>query len=172
MLRKIIFLTVACLSSIAPAFPSDFLVFRQGQSRPYMIWKASSAPTPGVNIAGTDQSFPFVVDASGDVDIHNYLLSNGVVTYSPPPPPEQHVDPNAPDGSAFILAIFQDQTITPVQKSNIILLFPLLSQHINEPDLLQAAWGNLKASGSDWLSPELIAKVENYAETFHVKIVP
>ena len=71
----------------------------------------------------------------------------------------------------FQIAIFNDMTILPAAKSQLILYFPLLSEHKNNPAYLQGSWLTIKMSGYDWLTPDLIEKVEDLASQFNVAII-
>ena len=174
--KNYVLLVSALIASVGPAFAADYLVQQPNDTVPTMIVSKSSAPIVGQDVPAGSRVAPFVPQ-SGDAYPGNYRISeSNVVSYSPPAPPVvAQPDPNAPKVLEFQTAIFNDNDLPIESRMAIADKFPLINQFMSvAPVQMTMYWAGLKMGAGTtypWLTPEMIAKVEAYAETYHIPLV-
>lgn len=103
----------------------------------------------------------------GTLERDFYFVNDAGDVVKPTPP---NLPPPA-DSRSFQQAIFADQEIAPEAKLELLKFFPLIDKHAAEPAYLQPTWAAMVAVyGGSWLTKDVRAKVEAYAELFHMSI--
>lgn len=128
------------------------------------IWISDVAPVPGKEVPA---NYKVIRAKAGftEKDLFHVNDDGDVVKPAPPLVPPQ------PDSRSFQQALFADQEIPPEAKLELLKFFPLIEKHAAEPVYLLPTWAAMVAVyGGSWLTKDVQAKVEAYAEQFHVSI--
>lgn len=149
-----------------PAF-ADYVDVLPGDTHPNCLWQGDFKPVPGKNCPAGSQVFAWVPTGT-DNNFSHYTVSNGKLTYTPPPPPKPVPPVQQPDATAMEAAIMQDKNISDATKLLLAPYYPTISANQTNSAILSPMWTAIKNTGK--LSPSEITLIEAYSRIYKVSL--